>query len=225
VKSTEAYAETMNFAELEINGWCETSATDIGELSDQIIDMGKELGNPVEHRKSIGIVQKLVPIAAEDSFPNSLSSKYSRNEFPLHVDTAHWVTPCRYLILGCLSEGESNRKTVLLDYTEIDITNSEKHLLFNSPFKISNGRNSFYGQVLSKKRNFIRYDPGCMTPATNQGKGISYLFSEERIKGALKKITWETGKIVIIDNWRILHGRGASMNDGHDRVLYRVLVA
>ena len=215
----------MNFSELRNNGWCETRANDIRQINEELIEIGRELGNPIAHRTSVGLVQKLAPISSVKAYPNSLSSQYSSNCFPLHVDTAHWVIPCRYMILGCLSEGESKRKTILMDFREIDITKSERELLFNAPFKIANGRNSFYGHVLSRKRNYIRYDPGCMSPATAYGKRISDIFSQERTKNKLKSIMWSTGKIIVVDNWRVLHGRGEPVSDGLDRVLYRILVA
>lgn len=221
----ELTSNIVKFDSLKKRGWYETSVSDNKELIGQLISLGKELGNLVRNRRSADIVQKLVPVDSVNSHPNSLSSIYSCGEFPLHVDTAHWLVPCRYMILGCYNKGKSERKTTLLDYRDLDISDSERILMLNAPFKIASGRVSFYGQVLSKTRNFIRFDPGCMTPATKQGEELLEIFSERRVNPSLREITWEENKIVIIDNWRMLHGRGRPMNKGSDRVLYRVLVA
>lgn len=214
----------MNLTTLRNDGWCETNVVNLMSLGDELVEIGTELGKPVALRNSTGLVQKLVPTVSDKAHPNSLSSQHALKSFPLHVDTAHWPTPCRYVVLGCLSEEESNRRTVLMDFLEMDISKLERDILFNAPFKITNGRNSFYGTVLSRQRNYVRYDPGCMTPATKYGHGVFDIFSEECTKSMLRHITWARGKIVIIDNWRMLHGRGEAIKEGSDRILYRVLV-
>jgi len=130
------------------------------------------------------------------------------------------------VVLGCLSEGQSNRDTVLVDFNEIAISNEERTTLLNSPFRVRNGRSSFYGTVLSKDRDFIRYDPGCMTPAKECQVSVEDIFSDVRTAQLQSRIRWKSGKIVVIDNWRMLHGRrGKESEKGSDRVLYRVLVA
>ena len=81
----------MNIKELNENGWLQTRISNDDDLFDVLIEYGKELGIPIKGRKSAGIVQKLVPISKERAYPNSLSSKYTTEAFPLHVDTAHWI--------------------------------------------------------------------------------------------------------------------------------------
>ncbi len=99
----------MKLGSLEKQGWCETGISDSKRLVEKLVAIGKELGNPVKSRKSIDVAQRLAPTKSEDSYPNSLSAIYSKGEFPLHVDTAHWLTPCRYLILGCYRTGKISR--------------------------------------------------------------------------------------------------------------------
>lgn len=211
--------------ELNENGWVQIQPVGVDGLIDALIKYGNELGTPVIARKSAGVVQKLVPINKEKAYPNSLSSKHATEAFPLHNDTAHWITPCRYLILGCMDEGESMRPTTLLDFSSFEITKDEMAELRSAPFIIKNGRNSFYANILEKHRGFIRYDPGCMTPANSRSSKIADLFSSKRVRNSTKEVHWEKGMILIIDNWRMLHGRGEPMAAGSDRELYRVLVS
>jgi hypothetical protein len=214
----------MIMKQIDQVGWCEIRARNGSTLQEELLRIGKLLGTPVIHRKSLGILQELIPTDSQCGFPSSLSAKYSTGCFPLHVDTAHWLTPCRYLILGCLKEGQSNRDTVVVNFNKIDMSGEEHNMLMNTPFKVRNGRNSFYGTVLSKEGEFIRYDPGCMTPARKCPVNIESIFSYERSAHLESRIRWESGKIVVIDNWRMLHGRGERTEEGTDRILYRVLV-
>ena len=154
----------MNLDDLNDKGWCQSRITSNENLYDVLSEYAHELGVPIKGRKSADIVQRLVPISKDKAHPSSLSSKHSTGAFPLHVDTAHWTTPCRYLVFGCSCEGESIRPTILLDFNSLQLTIEEKDYLYNSPFIIKNGQNSFYGSILAKSREFIRYDSGCMNP-------------------------------------------------------------
>ncbi len=215
----------MNIDDLNEKGWFQTRISNDVNLHDVLTEYANELGDPIKGRKSADIVQKLVPISKEGAHPCSLSSRYATGAFPLHVDTAHWVTPCRYLVFGCMDEGESVRPTILLDFNSLQLTKEETDYLYNSPFIIKNGRNSFYGNILAKNREFMRYDSGCMTPANSSAHKIEDLLSSKRVRESLTEIHWEKGMVLVIDNWRIMHGRGNPMKNGVERELYRVLVS
>lgn len=214
----------MDIGQIHRSGWCEFGVGDISNLSEELLRVGKLLGEPSVQRKSVGVVQELIPTTPNRGFQSSLTAKYSTGSFPLHVDTAHWLTPCRYLILGCLDEGDSGRDTVIVDFRNIKLTDKERSILLQTPFKITNGRNSFYGTILSKDRDFIRYDPGCMTQTVKVEIDIERIFSYERTAEIQSKVRWKTGKIVVIDNWRMLHGRCEKKTEGTERTLYRVVV-
>jgi hypothetical protein len=213
----------MKYDDLHMRGWCEFQASDTVSLSEELLDIAKELGHPVALRNSIGPVQQLVP-TAKPQFKNSLSSKYKEGEFPLHIDTAHWTTPCRYIVLGCLKQGESQRKTNLVIFDEMQISDEERLLLMTEPFRIVNGRQSFYGTILAENRPFLRYDPGCMAPTNLRGEIALSVFASFRTKDANISIDWVDGKIVVIDNWRVMHGRGTGSGHGAERIISRVLV-
>ncbi|GGB55527.1 hypothetical protein GCM10011502_30460 [Oceanisphaera marina] len=154
----------MSIDDLDKKGWFQIRIANGVNFLDALLEYANGLGSPVKARKSQDIIQKLVPISSCKAHPRSLSSKYATGAFPLHVDTAHWATPCRYLVFGCMDEGESVRPTILLDFNSLQLTKEESDYLYNSPFVIKNGRNSFYGNILSKERKFMRYDSGNSSP-------------------------------------------------------------
>lgn len=206
-------------------GWVTATIPELLDLDKCLIEIAMTLGKPKRLRNSGEIVQKLAPTLARNAHPNSLSARHSFASFPMHVDTAHWSSPCRYVILGCSNVGSGERRTRLLDFNSLSISESEKSLLYSTPFRVVNGRNSFYSSVLSDQREFIRYDPGCMVPIFNSGNQVFEILSEERWNNKIEEIEWQTGTLLIIDNWRMLHGRGLSLKEDSDRLLHRVLVA
>lgn len=214
----------MDVKKLHARGWCEIASDASEDLGGQLLEIGRRLGRPVALRNSLDIVQELVP-SQESRFTNSLSAKYKDGEFPMHTDTAHWLTPCRYVVMGCSKEGERQRDTLLLDMAAISMAEDDRLLLMSEPFRIVNGRRSFYGTVLAPGRPFIRYDPGCMFPTSDRGKAAMSLFATLRLSGSRESIRWREGKILVIDNWRVLHGRCSAEGGGSERTISRVLVA
>jgi Taurine catabolism dioxygenase TauD, TfdA family len=214
----------MDVKKLHAHGWCEIASAGSEDLSGKLLEIGRRLGRPVALRNSIGIVQELVPSQAS-RFTNSLSAKYKDGEFPMHTDTAHWLTPCRYVVMGCSKEGERRRDTLLFDIAAISMAEDDRLLLMSEPFRIVNGRRSFYGTVLAPDRPFIRYDQGCMFPTSDRGEAAMSLLATLHLGGLRESIRWREGKILVIDNWRVLHGRCSAAGSGSERTIARVLVA
>jgi Taurine catabolism dioxygenase TauD, TfdA family len=206
-------------------GWVTETIQDPKNMEKYLINIAKNLGEPKKLRNSGDIVQRLAPTLAYNAHPNSLSARHSYDDFPMHVDTAHWAFPCRYVILGCSSVGSGNRRTKLLDFHSLKISEHEKNLLHSTPFRILNGRHSFFSSILSHQREFVRYDPSCMIPTSEIGTQLIKVFSEKRCNNQIEEIEWNVGTVLIIDNWRVLHGRGLASKKDSDRLLYRVLVA
>ena len=50
------------------------------------------------------------------------------------------------------------------------------------------------------------------------------LFGYPQQRRFVEHIEWNAGEVVIIDNWRVLHGRGEEMNAVAGRTLLRVIV-
>ena len=211
---------------LQSRGWasCFLTWNSRGELNDQVMAFASQLGEPVATRVGCETSQRLCPTGAHVAKSRSLSWVYGFGEFPFHTDTAHWLTPCRYIVLACLAPGEGGRPTYLLDTKELPITDSDRVLLCSSPIRISNGRNSFFSTILSSSRPFTRYDPGCMTPVMADGVRAMSVFSKANWSEYVEEIEWTPGKAIVIDNWRVLHGRGTSDHPDSDRTLLRLSI-
>lgn len=210
-------------ATLRSDGWAYFRAPAGQPLPSVVLRLAQQLGSPVSSRGRPDLVDRLVPLTREHAHPASMSSKYGQGALPLHVDTSHWPEPARYLVFACENPGESSRATSICPAQRLELGLSERRLLQRGIHLISNAKKSYYCSILASGRDFIRFDPGCMSAATRDGQEAWKLLSE-RLKAAVAtSISWSLGDVLVIDNWRVFHGReDATGDDG--RSLLRVLV-
>jgi hypothetical protein len=103
-----------------------------------------------------------------------------------------------------------------------DLIGPEKALAQSAIFCVHNGRRSFYASMIDKWRPFLRVDPACMEPTDSDGTEAMNLFASQRVLGSSIRFDWTVGSILIIDNWRMLHGRGNEAEADTERRLLRV---
>lgn len=213
--------------ELTERGWTLTKvdATDEQTFCEQLRTLAASLGVPVAGRTGEATVSVLRPTEASESRPNSLSASYSTGSFPFHVDTAHWVVPCRYIVLGCFDPGEGGRRTLLLDTKTLPLTSEQRQLLVSTPLRVVNGRQSFFSTIAKRGRKFLRYDPGCMHATTADGAQALAVFAAGAWPEYLTDICWRKGNVLVIDNWRVLHGRSEASVSDPRRTLMRIYVS
>jgi len=211
---------------LETHGWVsvDMSAYSEPDLAERLLGLAEQMGTPTPTRPGGPLVEMLRPTISDAAKEGSLSKIHSAGEFPLHIDTAHWLTPCRYLILGCLSPGAGNRSTALLDTKKLPLTDRHISLLQSVPLRVTNGRKSFFSTILSKARPFIRFDSGCMTATTPDDASALDVFSRQNWPDHIKYVHWDAGIVLVIDNWRVLHGRGLAECPDFDRTLLRLSI-
>lgn len=211
------------FVALTKNGWAkhvtEGLHTDavVRELDRFSSLLGKRIGG-----RAGALLEVIRPQAVEDAHPRSLSARYGLSALPFHIELSHRPRPCRYVLLGCIEPGPLASVTMLLDWRTLDFAPEELQLLEDAPILVRAGRRSFYSTLLSSDRGFLRYDPGCLEAVDDRGWAALQLM-ERRLAGAVPEVHyWRRGDILIIDNWRVLHGRGPS-EQGSGRRLARVL--
>ena len=210
---------------LSSHGWAQIHrpATDEDGFRASVIEVASELGELVPGRKR-AIVERLTPRDHGTAYTSSLSARYGLEALPLHVDGSHWAVPARYLVLACVDPGEGNTPTLLCDRTSIRLSAEQERLTRSALFHIQNGRRSFYAGIRSSDDRYIRYDPGSMRPVSAEASDALAIFSARMVQDNLMSFPWRSGEILIIDNWRMLHGRGSATNAGLSRVLLRCTV-
>ena len=208
---------------LNERGWVELHGAVGDDPERSLLALAGTLGEVVPSRPRSDLIDRLRPARAESARLPSLSRRYGTGAFPLHTDTAHWPTPARYILVVCLHPGRLRRGTLLVQFPSLQFNRQEEVVLRSGVFLVRNARASWYSTVLSSERPYVRFDPGCMVPATADGHEASRILQERIAASFPTRIDWTRGKLVILDNWRLLHGREAAEGD-EDRVLLRVLV-
>jgi Taurine catabolism dioxygenase TauD, TfdA family len=205
-------------------GWASVSdKTGVALLVSRAEEIANTLGNVV-HRRGKALPESVTPRPAGDAPARTLSHKFGLGPFPLHCDMAHWLVPCRYLVLACADTGSFDAPTVLLDTLRLQFSETEKLLTRSACFLVRNGRKSFYTSLIDVCRSFVRIDPGCMEPVSETAAEAMSLYSYERQRLQTTAFHWKVGDILVIDNWRVLHGRGNELPADLSRHLLRIYV-
>jgi hypothetical protein len=214
----------MLMASLNHFGWLRHVAedTDSKSILQEIGRIADLLGYRAEGRA--GAIEEIVrPQTPAEAHPQSLSAKYGLSALPFHTELSHRLNPCHYVILGCIEPGTSKVSTRLLDWRKFNFTQEEYDLLESAPILVRSGRRSFYSTLLPTNHTFLRFDPGCIEAVDKRGQTAIALVENRIVEGSAIDHYWSQGDILIIDNWRILHGREASATNSK-RCLARVLV-
>ena len=176
--------------------------TSIGALS--------ELGTIVQ-LPGVAPVQELTPRQMTDAPPNTYSGNFGVQSFPLHTDLAHWFLPPRYFALRCVV-GSRQVSTNLVDTKDLISDIGRRDLLRalvrpRRPLQHS----------LPLLRLLTNHEDGCemfrwdslfITPATKVSTSVCQ--SVSNLLGSIKPTAIhleDPGDTLIIDNWRMVHGR------------------
>lgn len=207
-----------------LNRNCWGNAAFGGPLADAVLAVARSLGDPVRGRTR-AIVEELSPTIEAQAYPRSQSALHGLGQLPLHVDGAHLDRPPRYVVLACAVPGHLPSATTIVKFGDVPLSSSQRNLLETAPFLIRNGRRSFYSTVASRQRDYIRFDMACMEPVSADGAELRESFEDALARSRHHEIAWQADQILVIDNWRALHGRyAAGGRTSTDRKLLRVYV-
>lgn len=170
------------------------------------------------------LIQRLVPRVSAP--PNTYSGIYGLNEFPLHTDLAHWRKPPRYFILRCKT-GSPNVNTFILDGRKLIEHLGEdffKRAIFKPRRPLRSSGLGLLRPYWPIEGNYcIRWDSIFLKPASKLGE-----LAFQKIETFLKKCDpvsltlSDPGDMIIVDNWRMLHGRSSIPAECHHRVIERI---
>jgi hypothetical protein len=187
------------------------------DLADAMLQLSGQLGLPLRGRSGAPLIDRLIPREPRLARHNTFSGTFGTGSFPLHTDTAHWLKPARYVVLGAARASSDAARTTITTVPCMDQVTLE-HIAAGI-FVVASGRGGFLGSICQKDRPFCRFDPLCMRPVDRASEDAMRSF-EELISGQQRTmIQWSVGDVVILDNWSVLHGRSAGTGE---RVLLRL---
>jgi L-asparagine oxygenase len=175
-------------------------------------------------------VQELTPKQIGTATPNTYSGNFGLEVFPLHTDLAHWSSPPRYFLLRCIV-GDPAVATLVVDgqslIEDIGLTNLAR-CLARPRRPLAGGLQllPILDQPGSDERSLLRWDELYIRPTNSYSRRMfesigSWLSAVEPTKITLVN----SGDTLVVDNWRILHGRSPVSASHHDRLIHRVYLS
>lgn len=153
--------------------------------------------------------------------PNTYGGNYGLEELPMHTDLAHWHSPPRYVLLRCV-KGSAEVSTKVIDRFELErhISPSLMRRALFSPRRPLDGK-MYLLRMLT--RDAIRWDSLFLLPKNASAFVVTELMISHVYSPSVKEFFLEeTGHAILLDNWRVLHGRSPVTNNSLDRLLDRV---
>lgn len=194
---------------------------------EEVLAIAASLGEPVRACRTAPLLHLLMPVAAGDAPAYSLSAAHGLGEFPFHTDGAHHRRPPRWVVMRCAEPGPGGRPTLLADGARLPLNERQWREVERAVWWVRSGGRGFPTSIVKRWQDqwLVRYDRGCMTPADRAFVAAGELFEETLHGAAYVRLQWQRNAVVVFDNWRMLHARGAA--DGGDagiRCLQRILV-
>ncbi len=187
------------------------------------------LGAP-EQVEGLRLVHELLPTSTDLTTPNTYSGNFGFGAFPLHTDLAHWARPPRYLMLRCLL-GDANIQTQIVDGRLMieSIGSSVLARCLTRPRRpLKGGLQLLPVWQASSEPNqqLIRWDSIYLKPANEYALSIF-----QQIETSLSSIQpvatvlLNKGDTLLLDNWRVLHGRSQVQNLESSRRIHRLYLS
>ena len=153
----------------------------------------------------------------------SFSYVVGYEQFPWHTDTAYWDVPARFLLLA--SEEASSCATTYQSFGEIKNSIADfDYLMARAVYLMDVPGEKLY---ISPRFDILgkcgyRLDFHIYRPVNEEAETLMRLVEKILEKNYLRHL-WTGKNVVVMDNWRMIHGREAASED-KNRLLKRIYI-
>jgi hypothetical protein len=196
---------------------------EVAQALGTVVDIGRLLPS-----SGIPTVQSLRPRNINEVGQNRYSGQYGLGTFPLHTDLAHWVLPPRYFLLRCIV-GSNDVFTNILPCTRIvDLIGTAP--LRKAVFTVRSRRTGCSGLVRALSHHhgteILRWDPIFLRPLNQNARALASVMLDPTWNSVVIKIRlYQPGDTILVDNWRMLHGRSHILPPGTVRHIERAYLS
>lgn len=208
-------------SEIRKSGFVFLPALEAHRLSVEVV---AGLGHPLALGKGAA-VHTLAPRDSCEAGPNTYSGLFGLCGFPYHTDMAHWRKPPRYLLLRCIV-GYAEVPTPLVDglaLAEAVGRDTLKRSLVRPRRRVAGSMSLL--RLLEEQGDdgmLVRWDQTFIQPASDAGVRGYALFRDALVEAPSISVSLvERGDTLILDNWRMLHGRAPVPDACKNRLLER----
>jgi len=187
---------------------------------ESMLEVAQRIGN-VFKVPTMPLIQTLTPRLIESEPDNTYSGNFGINEFPYHTDLAHWYVPPRYLLLRSVVP-VTDVETKLIDSKDI-CDGIATCVLSRAHFKPRKKLDRTANLLKIKQGGIFRWDSIFIEPANSIAKELRQAI-QINLRNAkyMSLYLAEKGDSLLIDNWRMLHGRSIVSKKSMDRKIERV---
>lgn len=166
----------------------------------------------MENRRGSGYLSTLTPMTEEQAHRSSISAMVGLGQQPLHTDGAHQRTVPDFVLLW----SETVSATPTRVWEPKNIPRGSK----NGIFVITSGQERWLASGWDDQG--IRFDLGCMAPGDAFARQLSTALQDPP-EEEVEWISWDKpGKVLLLRNRKVLHGRAAVAEGDTDRCLQRI---
>ncbi len=206
-------------------GFAHLSALEPEETTEAIAIRLGEIIAPGRH----AAIQTLRPRTAAEAAPNTYSGQYGMNDFPLHTDLAHWPSPPRYFLLRCVVGAEAV-PTLLVDsaflISRVSAVSLARGLMVSRRPIEGKIRLLALRQRTDNGEWLLRWDRTFIRPASDAGASAAARLTAALAEAPRQLVTLQApGDTLIVDNWRMLHGRGPIPRAARARLIERAYLS
>jgi alpha-ketoglutarate-dependent taurine dioxygenase len=218
-----AWAESAQARQLSLSGWYKTPSRFGGVPTDIL----RTLGPPFRSHPSNTHHHDLRPYDKHLAPSGSMSATIGTDAQPMRTDGAFHHLPPRYIALQCIEPGEAYCQTHVWAVDTQKLLR-ESRATVTRPRWVSPGgvSRTFYSPILEIQSGKIRirFDPLCMRPLRGTTDDLHEVRKTLEDCSQQFEVGWEPGDLLIIDNWRCLHGRGLGADQARSRRLRRWMI-
>jgi L-asparagine oxygenase len=193
------------------------------------MEIAVALGLP-EEVAGLRLIQELLPTTPDLTTPNTYSGNFGLGAFPLHTDLAHWGKPPQYLMLRC-ERGDPEAETRLVDGRTIVASLGPSALArcLARPRRPISGTFQLlpiWQASSERSQQRIQWDSIYLKPA-NAYAQTTFRRIEESLSHAepITKVLLNKGDTLLLDNWRVLHGRSPVRSSASLRKIHRMYLS
>jgi len=169
-------------------------------------------------------LQTLSPKLQNEATPNTYSGNFGLDDFPFHSDLAHWARPPRYLALRCINGGIATYTQLIDSSNIVDLIGEvELRRTLVMPRRPQSGRK----QLLRLLERFdgafwaFRWDPLFLSATEECAEVLKQVALCIAGLNPHRCLLSESGDTLVVDNWRMLHGRSRVADSDVNRVIVR----
>ena len=187
------------------------------------VEVARKIGKILEI-PGMPTVQTLRPRISKGEEKSNYSGNFGLNEFPLHTDLAHWYVPPRYFLLRCIRP--SSIVTTDFVVTSKVFSQEDALVLKRSLFRPRRRLDGRLTILRLQEQEFYRWDR-LFIRAMNKSASELQSRVEARLMAITRhKVALESrGDCILVDNWKIVHGRSSVPHTELNRKIERVYLS